>query len=315
MRMLITGGSGFIGTALARECAAVGDSVSVTTRAPKEAEVASGAQALRYVIGEDRAAAVLEQAGGADVVVHLAGPSHVWRTEERGEPARQEILDGATDWLSATEAAGARLVLGGSCHQYGKAIERDGPQLSEDLPPRPDGVYAFARQDAENLVLEARGRGADVVAVRSFNHVGPGQRPGFFVPSLVRRIVAARREGAPFIEAGHLGVVRDLIDVRDGARAFRALAARGQAGRVYNIGTGQPLRLRDAVRTMLMALDAPDLEVRERSGLGATRDLGDHYADITRLREDTGFEPQHTFRDTVLAVRDELERAGLLDDA
>jgi GDP-4-dehydro-6-deoxy-D-mannose reductase len=309
LRVLITGGAGFIGRALGTHLQEAGHQVAVTTR-EVHAGQADDLPRLRYRIGVDAPAAVLELFGGTpDVVVHFAGPSNVWQTERDGEAARQLIVQSAREWVQALRdvarpSAPVRFVHGGSCHQYGDTIAELGPQMREDMTPRPNSIYARAKLEAEALALSAAGGGLEVIAARAFNHVGIGQKPDFFLPSLVRRVRRARQEGLSRIQTGALGVVRDLIDVRDGARAYAHLAERGQPDRVYNVGSGRGLRLRAAVTTLLQVLDAEELIVEELPDLGAgRRDLGDHFADITRLRTDTGFSPRYELADTIESVR------------
>lgn len=306
MRVIVTGGAGFIGRALSAELSEHGHDVVVTARSSGAGP--AGVLLVRYRIGQDAPRAVLAEAGDADAVVHLAGPSNVWETEERGDEAAAEIVGGTREWLDALADLGrpVRFVFGGSCHEYGDAIDELGPQMREDMPARPASVYARAKLEAEQLALAANGGPLEVVCARAFNHVGIGQKPKFFLPSIVRRVVDAKREGRARIEAGDLSVVRDLNDVRDGARAYRLLVERGVPGRLYNVGSGRGLRLRDAVRAVLATLEAEDLLVEERPGVGARRDLGDHFADITRLTADTGYVPRYTFVDTIRSVRAEL---------
>jgi len=296
VRVLITGGTGFIGSAIRRLLLARGDDVFVTCQDPAQAGDHGAARVLRYRIGIDAPQAVLEEAGARpDVIIHFAGPTHVWQAEDMGDLATRQIVGGTREWLAAARelaspSAPVRFVFGGSCHEYGESIQELGPCMSEDMPSRPDGVYARAKLEAESLALAANEAGLEVLGARAFNHVGIGQKPSYFVPSLVRRIREAREAGARRIESGDLGVM--------------LLAEKGRPGLVYNVGSGRGTRLRDAVGVMLEVLGASDLGVEEQPGIGARRDLGDHFADLERITRDTGYVPERSFEDTVRSVQD-----------
>ena len=81
--------------------------------------------------------------------------------------------------------------------------------------------------------------GLDVVTVRPFNHIGPGQGEGFVTPDFamqIARIEAGQQQ--PVLEVGNLAARRDFADVRDVVRAYRLILEQGQPGEVYNIATG-----------------------------------------------------------------------------
>ncbi len=99
--------------------------------------------------------------------------------------------------------------------------------------------YAASKVAAEYAGLQAfLGHGLEVVRVRPFNHVGPGQAGSFVVAALAARVVEAERAGADEIRVGDLTPARDFTDVRDVVRAYRLLAEAGVPGDVYNVCSG-----------------------------------------------------------------------------
>src|SRR5207248_2928632 len=111
---------------------------------------------------------------------------------------------------------------------------------TEDLPLRPLSPYASSKVAAETAGFQfQRTTGLQIIALRPFNHIGPGQDPHFVIPAFARRIVALRRSGRPgALKAGDLSPVRDFLHVSDVVTAYRIVAARGQAGEAYNVSSG-----------------------------------------------------------------------------
>ncbi len=137
----------------------------------------------------------------------------------------------------------------------------------------------------------ALGLGADILIARPFNHAGPRQDEFYALSSFGAPGRRDRTRASGRIEVGNLDVVRDFTDVRDIVRAYRLLALKGQAGEIYNIGTGRNVKL-SALLDILRSLGAcrcpctsipraaPDrpaalarrrLQAPRRHGLGAGR--------------------------------------------
>ena len=112
------------------------------------------------------------------------------------------------------------------------------------------------------------GRGLEVIRARPFNHTGPGQRPDFVVPALARQVAAAAAAGRGVLETGNLDVRRDITDVRDVVRAYRALLELGTPGEVYNVCRGEAVSIEEVARR-LVALAGVDLQDRRRPGPAA----------------------------------------------
>jgi GDP-4-dehydro-6-deoxy-D-mannose reductase len=135
----------------------------------------------------------------------------------------------------------------GSSEQYGLVTPADLP-LRETTPMRPLSPYAVARVAQEHLgEVYVRGYGLDVVATRSFNHVGPGQSNRFVISALAQQFAELARGKRDRIRVGTTSVIRDFLDVRDVVVAYLALLDRGARGEVYNICSGRGIRIADAL--------------------------------------------------------------------
>lgn len=113
--------------------------------------------------------------------------------------------------------------------------------LTENSPVLPNSPYAVSKIGQEQMARYYATRGFEAVIARPFNHIGPGQGPGFIVPDFARQIVAIEKGEQTEVTVGNLEAKRDYTDVRDIVRAYRLLIERGKSGEVYNICSGQPL--------------------------------------------------------------------------
>jgi GDP-4-dehydro-6-deoxy-D-mannose reductase len=195
----------------------------------------------------------------------------------------------------------ARVVVVLSSEVYGSAAPEDLP-LREDAPLRPVTPYGASKAAADLVTLQMHlADGLDVVRVRPFGHTGPGQSDRFVVPALALRIARAERDGAAEIPVGSLDAVRDLSDVRDVVRAYRLLAHEGESGDAYNVCSGVGVSVREVAEQLLAHSNHPIRLVTDPAlvrPVDAPRMVGDN----TRLRERTGWAPEHSLADTLADV-------------
>lgn len=269
-RVLITGVSGFLGRHLAPTLLAQGHwvcGVRLDEGAPVDGVVEHRVDILD--LAELRS--VVEQTR-PDVVVHLAGLSHVGRSWDQMPQYFAVNVLGVDHVLAA--AGGARVIFSSSSEVYGAVPAEDQP-IPEARRPAPRNPYALTKAAAERLVLAAGG-----VVVRTFNLIGPGQEPIFALPSFAEQLARAERSNAkPVIRVGNLEARRDLVHVADGAEGFAALVENGEGGEIYNLGSGTATSIRQALDRLI-----------EISGLAATVEVEDSRlrpVDIPLLRADS----------------------------
>ena len=298
MRAAITGGAGFVGRHLAEHLETAGDNV-----------VALGPEV--DVTDPDAILTAIE-AARPDAVYHLAGVSHVGDSWDAPARVFRVNAEGTLNTLRACAAASVdRVLVVGSADEYGIVTEADLP-LTESAPLRPVTPYAASKVAAEFLTLQAfLGDGLGAIAVRAFNHTGPGQSDRFVVPAIASRIAAAEKTGDRRLPLGSLDAVRDFTDVRDVVRAYRLLVERGQPGEVYNVCSGRGVSVGEMVATMVAATGA-QLEVVIDPGLVRPIEIPRLVGDAGRLRDATGWEPQipldQTLRDVLASARAEVAR-------
>lgn len=198
-----------------------------------------------------------------------------------------------------------RILSIGSSEEYGNVKPEDTP-LKESFPLQPLSPYAVARVSQEMLSkLYADSFGIDIIMTRSFNHIGPGQRDVFVVPSFIRRILEAKINGEERTEiiTGNLEITRDFLDVRDVVSAYYLLLKKGKKGEIYNICSGSPIKLSEIIDKISQEINikvetkiSPEL-VRPNDNLYI---LGDN----TKIKSDTGWKISYPID---LSLKDTIE--------
>jgi GDP-4-dehydro-6-deoxy-D-mannose reductase len=290
VRAVITGAAGFVGRHLTSHLSAEGDEVVALDREHDVTELDALAEVLAVAQPE--------------AVYHLAALSHVGTSwEDPGDVLRVNVLGTNSVLAAARRAAPTATVLVVSSAEVYGVVRPDELPLTERSELRPGSPYAASKAAAEIVALQAAGGfGQRVVVARPFNHIGPGQSASFFVPAIARRLVEARRTGAPDVMIGNLMARRDFTDVRDVVRAYRLLARCGTSGIVYNVCSGTDVSVAE-VADALRALVFPEARFVENPSLARPPDIPVLRGDSTRLREGTGWRPEidlsTTLRDVV----------------
>ncbi len=291
MRVLVTGGAGFIGSVLVRASLEAGDSVRVlddfsTGRRENLRTVRADVEILEGTIVDP--ATVLEAARGCDAVFHLAALASVSQSVE--DPVRSHAVN-ATGTLNVLEAARKigvrRVVYASSCSVYGDAAK---PPIAETAPTRPVSPYALQKLVGELYLQRYHALyGLPGVALRFFNVYGPGQDPRSPYAAVIPRFVSALVKGETPILFGDGEQVRDFVFVRDVAAACRvALEASGSVcGRTFNVGSGAGVSMRSLLASIGRILGCE--EVRPEVGPARPGDVRESVADVCAAAEDLGW--------------------------
>lgn len=214
MKVLVTGGAGFVAAHLKTELEGSGHTVELTDvrGAPHLADLTDAA-AVADVFGRVR----------PDACVHLGAISFVPEAARDKNLLYRVNVEGTVHVLEAirTVVPRARLLFASTAQ----------------VMNTPSSAYADMKLAAEKEVARYVAAGLDGVIVRAANHTGPGQLPKFVVASFVKQALDIRRGLADRFVVGNLEAVRDFTDVRDVVRAYRLLLERGEAGRSYTIGS------------------------------------------------------------------------------
>jgi dTDP-glucose 4,6-dehydratase len=299
VRLLITGGAGFIGSTLVRQALAEGHEVVVLdalTYAGRREHLPDGVAFRRGRVEDYQSflnvmGFVRRDGRSFDAVLHLAAESHVDRSIEDGNAFVTTNVLGTQVLLQALHQVGwrGRFVHVSTDEVYG-ALAPDEPAWKEDAPFKPTSPYAASKAAAEHFVMSHhRTYGTDVVITRGSNTYGPRQHPEKLIPLMVQRALADE----PLPVYGDGLQQRDWLHVDDHARGILAALEHGTSGEVYNLGgSGERVNL-DVVETLLDHLDRP------KSLISFVTDRLAHdrryLMDCTRARDALGWEPRVGF--------------------
>lgn len=240
------------------------------------------------VLDPERVAAALA-ATCPTAIYHCAGAAAVRTSWDRPVPALAVNVLGTQHLLAAAAASGLqpRIVIPGSALVYHPS---DAP-LRETDPLGPVSPYGLSKLAQEMLARQAAADGLPIVITRSFTHLGPGQDAAYAAAGFAHQI--ARIEAGldpPVVKVGELETERDLTDVRDTVQAYRALMARGAAGRPYNVCSGTAHRIGDVLRQLVDRAAAP-VTIASEPARQRPRDYRRLVGDPARLTAETGWKP------------------------
>jgi GDP-4-dehydro-6-deoxy-D-mannose reductase len=297
MRCLITGVTGFVGRHLAAALTAAGHECVGVARDPGPLAIPVHTADL---IDPAATEAVL-RAVRPEWVFHLAGYADNGRSYREPAAAWEGNLGVTRNLYDAIARTGLRprILYVSSGLGYGDA----GPGehvCTEETPLRPASPYAASKAAADLLSYQqTRSPGLDVVRVRPFNQIGPGQSADYAVANFARQIVLIERGQASAVEVrGDLSARRDLTDVRDMVRAYVRLLEVGRTGEVYNAGSGRTYVMQDILDRLIARSGVP-VKVEERMDTSRKADTSVTRADTRKLREATGWEPAYSLDQTL----------------
>ncbi len=278
-RVLVTGGSGFIGSKVVEQLVLRGYEVHVVSRTTDRSR--PGVHRHRGDLLDPSAADRLLRAVAPDSLVHLAWVTEhqaFWHAEENWAWIEASIRLG--DRFAA--GGGRRMTVAGTCAEYDWSRS---PMVEDATPLLPDTPYGTAKlQTFERLSTLADRTGMELAWGRIFFAFGPGEQPGRLVPYVARHLLAERRA---HVTAGDQQ--RDFLYVDDLARAF-AMLHDGHVTGAVNMASGVGVSVSEVVDCVARAVGRPDLVARDATLHGGS-EPATLTAEVVRLREEVGFVP------------------------
>ncbi|WP_149179185.1 dTDP-glucose 4,6-dehydratase [Streptomyces sp. TRM49041] len=304
MRVLVTGGAGFIGSHYVRcllEGAYGPGEVGVTvldrlTYAGNRDNLPAVHGRLTFVEGDVCDARLLaEVLPGHEAVVHFAAESHVDRSIDGGGDFARTNVVGTQTLLEAAVRSGVERVVHVSTDEVYGSI--DTGSWTETSPLLPNSPYAASKAGAD-LVARAywRTHGLDVSVTRCCNNYGPYQHPEKLIPRFVTHLL----RGDPVPLYGDGSNRREWLHVDDHCRAVHLVLTRGRPGEIYNIGGGDELTNLQLTRRILTLCGADTSMIRhvpDRKGHDLRYSLSDH-----KIRTQLGYTPRHTLDEGLAAT-------------
>ncbi len=315
-RFLVTGGAGFIGSALVRGLLAHGASRVIVvdnllTGFARNLDEVRGAIDFHHVDICDYEP-LLRCMKGVDVVFHEAAIPSVPRSINDPVPSHEVNINGTFNVLRAAKESGVgRVVYAASSSAYGDTEEL--PKV-ETMPPRPKSPYAAQKLLGEHYMsVWASCFGLETVSLRYFNVFGPRQDPSSPYSGVLSRFMTAvlNREAPTIFGDGEQS--RDFTYVEDvvALNVKAAEASSHVAGQMYNAGNGGRITLNQAW-ALLQKIEG--VEIAAKYGPARAGDVRDSQADTGRARRDLGHDPQFTFeqgmRATLEWYRQEVAQAS-----
>jgi len=292
---LVTGGAGFIGSALARGLLARGHSLRVlddlSTGFKRNLEECL--DRVEFVEGDVSDFGVCKSAVvGVDYVLHEAAIPSVQRSVDDPLRSNNANVTGTLNMLiAARDAKVKRFVFASSSSVYGDTETL--PKV-ETMPERPLSPYALTKLAGEKYcVLFHRIYGLPTVALRYFNVFGPRQNPHSPYSAVISRFVESALAGRRPVVYGDGEQSRDFTYVENVVEAnLLACQANGVEGMVFNVGTGEKHTLNDLLRALSSIVGGTLEPERGDPRLG---DVRHSQADIGRARRHLGYEPKVNF--------------------
>jgi dTDP-glucose 4,6-dehydratase len=301
MRILVSGGAGFIGSHFARRLAARGDDVVVLDKLTYSGNRANLPDGIEFHLGDiAEPEDVARAAEGCAAIVNFAAETHVDRSILDPETFGRTEFRGVQVLLEHVRAAGIRLVQVSTDEVYGDLEAGGSSRETDEL--RPSSPYSAAKAAGDLLVPAfVRSFGVDAAVTRGSNTYGPNQYPEKFIPLFATNAL----DGEPLPLYGDGRQIRDWLYVEDHCAGIELVLREGVSGEIYNVGGGDERENIEVAERML------ELTGADRSLLRRVQDRAGHdrrYSlDTTKLRA-LGWAPETSFddglRETVEWYRD-----------
>ena len=310
MKLLVTGGAGYIGSVVAAQLLSAGHEVTVLDsldRGHRDA-VPDGAEFL-HVDLLDQAGTTAALAGGFDGVLHFAALALVAESVSNPERYHRGNFVASLNLLDAMREHGVRrLVFSSTCATYG---EPDVVPIHEDVPPAPVNAYGNSKLAVDRMIAdECRAHGLGAISLRYFNVAGACGPYGedhepetHLIPLILRAAIGARPSVSIFgtdYPTRDGTAIRDYIHVEDLAEAHILAIGRTEPGthRILNLGNGNGFSVREVIEAARRVTGREIVAVEEDRRPGDPPEL---VAASQRIRETLGWEPRKPGIETMIA--------------
>jgi dTDP-glucose 4,6-dehydratase len=302
VRVLVTGGAGFIGSNFIRHLLVAHDDLEVVNfdkltysgNLENLADLADNSryQFVRGDIGDaDSVGEVM--ASGIQAIVNFAAETHVDRSIENATPFLQSNVIGTLTLLEAVRKSGVKLFIQISTDEvYGSAGPNDSFTETQILDPR--SPYSASKAAADHLVnAYIHTYGISAITLRCTNNYGPYQFPEKLIPLMIANAL----EGKALPVYGDGMQERDWLFVEDYCRAIACVLKGGKPGEIYNVSSGTPTPNLVVIKTILKMLGKPESLIKfvtDRPGHDRRYSL-----DSSRLRRELGWKAEVGFEEGI----------------
>jgi len=307
-RILVTGGSGFVGRYMLEALARAYPSAHrVSLARTGETNPSPGWNPVTFDLLNPTEVEAAIRETRPDLVIHLAAQASAARSFVAAEETWRVNFVGSFNLASALarQATESVVVFASTADVYGASLSEG--DAHEDMIPRPLNAYARSKAAAETMLADVLPQSARLVVVRPFSHIGAGQDKRFALASFAAQIVEIENGRAePRLSVGDLSVQRDFLDVRDVVDAYIRLIAVSPdlpARNVFDVASGQTRSLASVVERM-RALARRDFEIVVDPSRLRPADIQIARCAAAKLRETTGWSPRRTIDETLVDLLD-----------
>lgn len=302
---LVIGAAGFVGNYLINEMHACGMEAYATKLPHEQLDNPHATVYDLDIMDKDAIVALLFEIR-PDYIFHLAAQSSVGLAWKNPGLTIDVNIKGSVNVMDAIRELfyKPRVLLIGSGEEYGHIRPGETP-ISEENLLRPGNIYA-ATKACQNMIgnIYSKAYDMELMMVRAFNHIGPGQAPMFVVSDFCKQVAEIEKGlREPVMKVGNLAAKRDFTDVRDVVKAYVKLIAAGAPGETYNVGSGNAQAIQDILN---LIVSKSDVEIKVEIDPNKLRpvDVPIIEADITKLNELTGWTPEIPLSQTIQETLD-----------
>lgn len=238
-----------------------------------------------------------------DVILHLAGIAKTWNNDPKD--VFNINLFGTLNIYEAILKVkqehnfDPKIIFISSAEAYGQTS--DSKNIDENSLLCPINQYGSSKTAADRLSYQySQSEHLKITILRPFPHIGPGQRQGFFVPDMASQIVDIEKDPQKHeLLVGNLQAVRDYLDVRDVAEAYKLVIENDFApGEVFNICSGIGVKIEDLLN-QLLSLTSKEIYTKEDPARLRSIDLPTFVGNNKKFTKKTGWKPQYTLDQTL----------------
>jgi GDP-4-dehydro-6-deoxy-D-mannose reductase len=192
------------------------------------------------------------------------------------------------------------IILASSASVYG-SVRRENNPIKEEINLHPTSHYGISKLSMEMIgkMYAKKYENLKIITARTFNLIGHGLSNSLLPGKLAENIFEiSRKEGGGDLRVGNINSIRDFIDIKDAVKAFCMLAVSGKKNQAYNVGSGNGEKIKNLIDLFIKAVDS-DIEIIKDQSLFKDIDAEISVADITKIREDTGWAPVETLEKSI----------------
>lgn len=305
-KILITGISGFVGNYLARKILELKkQEVNGTYLSEKSKEVFNDISNDLKLFQLD-----LMDADATDKLIGTLLPDEIYHLAAISSSAlsfdnpTEVITNNITSQLNLLEAVrktkiNPKIMIISSAEVYGKVESKNLP-IDENTPLVPTNPYAVSKITQDYMGLQYHiSYGLNIIRVRPFNHIGPGQSDRFATAAFAKKIAEIEKgKREPILTVGSLDSKIDFTDVRDMVWAYIMLMQKGNFGDVYNIGSGASHKMSD-VLNLLLSFTSAKIKIETDPKLLRPSNNPELVCDNAKIQRLTGWKPQMPLEKTL----------------